>query len=129
MRAQAHLEERKKRGRSHVNVLFTIACFCVTLKLKLEGLSYFEVADNDLSDCRAVYKKQQSYKTNWARSHFVACPPGFAFLLFLSWLLSLHVGVHSAALTSLLGHELNYLWDMNRTWPRAQITEREEERP
>lgn len=45
------------------------------------------------------------------------------------WAKSLHVGVHSTALTSLLGHELSYLWDMNRTWPRAQITEREEERP
>lgn len=45
------------------------------------------------------------------------------------WAKSLHVGIHSTALTSLLGHELSYLWDMNRTWPRAQITEREEERP
>lgn len=45
------------------------------------------------------------------------------------WAKFLHAGVHSTALTSLLGHELSCLWDMNRTWPRAQITERQEERP
>lgn len=75
----------------------------------------------------------ESYKTNWAMSHFVVCPPGFAFLVVVFVLAfgakSLHVGVHSTALTSLLGHELSYLRDMNRTWPRAQITPREEERP
>ncbi len=90
--------------------------------------------NNDLNDRCTAYKKQQHKVTKQTgqcltlssvRLDLFSCCcfcPSF-------WAKSLHVGVHSTALTSLLGHELSYLWDMNRTWPRAQITGREEERP
>lgn len=89
---------------------------------------------DDLNDHCVAYKKQwqkvtkqtgQCLTLSSVRLDLLSCCcfcPSF-------WAKSLHVGVHSTAITSLLGHELSYLWDMNRTWPRAQITEREEERP
>lgn len=45
--------------------------------------SVLPAENSDPNDHCAAYKKKaaESYKTNWAMSHFVACPPGFAFLL------------------------------------------------
>lgn len=100
----------------------------------IESGSVLPADNNDLNDRCAAYKKQQRKVTKQTgqcltlssvRLDLLSCCcfcPSF-------WAKSLHVGVHSTALTSLLGHELSYLWDMNRTWPRAQITVREEERP
>lgn len=130
----------RKVGR--VNSLLKLNCisFIPPVLFLCRWLTVIEIGNvspadnNDLNDRYAAYKKLQQKVTKQTgqcltlssvRLDLLSCCcfcPSF-------WAKSLHVGIHSTALTSLLGHELSYLWDMNRTWPRAQITAREEERP
>lgn len=91
--------------------------------------------NNDLNDRSAAYKKQQQQQVTKQTGQRLTLSSVHMDLLSCCcfcpsfWAKSLHVGVHSTALTSLLGHELSFLRDMNRTWPRAHITAMEEERP
>lgn len=131
------LEEEWKNGTSEWFpwIYFFSSYHCsFILQTVIETGSVLPADYNHLNDHCVAYKKQRQKVTKQTgqcltlssvRLDLLSCCcfcPSF-------WAKSLHVGVHSTAITSLLGHELSYLWDMNRTWPRAQITEREEERP